>query len=259
MLDFMNFDFIITKITLVGSVPRGAGTPVHKDRYCHGLVFQTSGIANYTFDNGTVFDVTPDSIFYLPKHANYSIKGIPESSCRVINFDYDGEVFSPFVLKLKNPTNISGYFMRAENIWKLKSPGYLMKCKSELYGLLYELQKEFGAKYISGKKAEILRPAIEKIHNEYTSENISISSLADLCGISETYFRRIFVEKYGISPIKYINNLRLTRARELLAANLHTASAVSQMSGYKNECYFCREFKKATGVTPLEYSKNAQQ
>ena len=72
--------------------------------------------------------------------------------------------------------------------------------------------------------------------------------------MSETYFRRIFSKNFGISPIRFINNLKIDRARELLASGLYTISNVAELSGFHDESYFSREFKKHSGKTPKEYA-----
>lgn len=56
-------------------------------------------------------------------------------------------------------------------------------------------------------------------------------------------------------PIKYINNLKMTRAKELLSSGMYTVSEVCFLSGYKDESYFSREFKKHFNLSPREYTK----
>ena len=98
---------------------------------------------------------------------------------------------------------------------------------------------------------EIIKPAVSYIHDKYTAEKISVDMLSGLCGISPEYFRRIFKNFYGISPINYINNLRLSRAKELLESQLYSVSEVAMQCGYKEMCHFSREFKRAMGISPV--------
>ena len=96
-------------------------------------------------------------------------------------------------------------------------------------------------------------PGVEYINLHYCEENISIAHLAELCGISETYFRRIFHNAYMISPVKYINNMKLKRSEELLKSGMYSVSEAAGLSGFQNDSYFSREFKKAFGITPSDY------
>ena len=81
--------------------------------------------------------------------------------------------------------------------------------------------------------------------------------LASLCNMSEVLFRRNFKNSTGLSPLKYINNLKISRAKELLSVGMCSVSEAATLSGFHNECYFSREFKKHTGMSPVEYKKNS--
>ena len=130
-----------------------------------------------------------------------------------------------------------------------------MKCKSLLYNILYDLRKEYEMGYVANDTVALINPAIDYIYREYTNDNIEISHLADICNISEAYFRRIFLKSYGISPIKYINNLKIERAKELISSGLYSISDAAAASGFHDDSYFSRKFRNATGVSPSEYLK----
>ena len=76
---------------------------------------------------------------------------------------------------------------------------------------------------------------------------------AKLCGISETYFRTLFKKVVGVSPLKYINDRKISRAKELISSKMYSIREVAQLAGFHDEAYFSREFKKATGVCPSKY------
>ena len=94
------------------------------------------------------------------------------------------------------------------------------------------------------------------MHKNYTSKPIKISELAAMCGITPEYFRSIFKSFYGSSPLVYINNLKITRARELLESGMYSVEATATLSGYNDSAVFSREFKKATGLCPSKYKLN---
>lgn len=157
----------------------------------------------------------------------------------------------------KKTAKIYDIFVSAEKAFRTKKKGYMLKCKSELYSLLYNIIGEHYSKYTPSYQEKLLTPAIKYIHNHYPDDEINISTLSQLCGIKESYFRRIFTACFGMPPIKYINNLKIARAKELLLQNEYSVEAVSELSGFNNVYYFCRFFKKNTGITPGKY-KNAQ-
>ena len=118
------------------------------------------------------------------------------------------------------------------------------------------MQYEYALPYSTSEK---IKPAIDYIHENYYKENIQVDHLALLCGISSVHLRNIFNKKFAMSPIKYINNLKISRAKELLDSQFYTVGEVCLMSGYNDESYFSREFKKITGDSPSEYNKSAQK
>lgn len=260
MQNFMNYNFDIESIALACYVGAGSGTPVHKNRPSHGIVFHTGGVREYTFDENNTITVLENDILYLPKGANYTVKTQGEGGCYAINFQFfSSPSFEPFKFKIKNHKGFGDLFRNAEQVWRKKSLGFEVKCKSLLYNILYELIKEYEIGYIPSTKTRLIKPAIDYIFTEYTNDNIEVSCLAKLCNMSESYFRRIFLKNYGISPIKYINKLKVERAKELLVSGLYTVSEVAELSGFHDESYFSREFKKHFNIAPSEYRKASRQ
>ena len=254
MNDFMHYNFNISKIVLACYVGKGMGMTVHKNRPSHGLAFHTSGLKVYKFENGKIITVSPNEIIYLPKNSNYEVSSEVIGDCFAINFDISEDItFSPFKVNLKNASAVLERFKKAENIWNKKSPGYILQCKAELYGIIYTMVKEYYSEYVPNEKYAIIKPAVERIHREYTDGLINISVLSDMCGITPEYFRKLFKSFYGVSPLKYINDLKITRAKELLASGMYSVTEAALQSGYTDMSYFSREFKKASGSSPKYY------
>jgi len=256
MENFMNYDFNINKIVLATYVNPGSGNAVHQNRPSHGLAMHIGGRKNYVFSDGTHLIVEQNDIIYLPKKSNYSVTSEIIGGCYAINFDIAEDLsFSPFVCHIKNSAEVLRHFRTADNMWRLKSHSFITKCKSELYDIIYTMHHEYFSEYMPKSRFEIIKPAVAYIHDKYTAEKISVDMLSGLCGISPEYFRRIFKKFYGISPINYINNLRLLRAKELLESQLYSVSEVAMQCGYKEMCHFSREFKRAMGISPSECAR----
>lgn len=254
MKNFMEYNFDIESILISLYVPAGKGMPVHKNRLSHGIVFQTDGIRRYTFEKTNTITVRENDIIYLPKGSNYTVDAQGGGGCYAINFQLFNNIsFEPFKFKPKKHKNFFGLFQNTEQVWKQRNSGFEMKCKSLLYNILFDLRKEYELGYITKDTISLIKPAIDYIHSEYTNDNIEISHLAELCNISEAYFRRIFLKSFGISPIKFINNLKIDRAKELITSGLYSISEVAVASGFHDDSYFSRKFKEATGMPPSEY------
>lgn len=91
--------------------------------------------------------------------------------------------------------------------------------------------------------------------DENIAENPSVSKLAELCDISEVYFRRLFREYLGTSPVEYRNTLRLNKARLYLEFGEISIQEISDMLGYSTVSRFIDKFKKHFGYSPLKYRK----
>lgn len=259
MQNFMSYDFNITNIRLAIYVQPGSGKKVHKNRASDGLAInmskETNGIHEYAFATGKSIKVKPGEIIYLPKHSDYVLPSSMPGDCYAINFDISDNVsFEPFSFKPKNQSGFIDKFKLSAELWTGKKTAFNMQCKALLYEIISLMQKEHSLRYISKKTSALIAPAIEYIHSNYTNGNIAVSDLSDMCGISENYLRRIFNNVYGISPIKYINNLKINYAKDLIASGAYSVTEVCEMSGYADISYFSRLFKKKFAIPPTEYN-----
>ena len=260
MEPFIRHDFNIETIVLACYVGKGQGMSVHKNRPSHGLALHTSGIKEYIFENGEALTVNINDIIYLPKYSSYEVFSRQRGYCYAINFDINQDIsFAPFVCKVKNATPQLEYFKNAKAAWETKKNGYLLKCKADLYNIIYAMQQEYFLNYVSKSKKDIIMPALKHIHENYTSEPLRIAALSQLCSITPEYFRSIFKSIYGISPKSYINNLKISRAKELLSSGMYSVTESAILSGYTDMSHFSREFKKATGVSPILFRSSLYQ
>ncbi len=88
-------------------------------------------------------------------------------------------------------------------------------------------------------------------YTKYSAESIS-----ELLGISASYFQHLYTVFFGISFQSDLINMRIEYAKNLIISSSLTIDQISQMCGYSNEIHFYRQFRKKTGMTPLEYRKS---
>ena len=255
MEKFFEYNFDIHKIVLACYVPKGKGDAIHTNRSSHGIALHISGDKKYIFEGKDILYTGKNDIVFMPEHSNYVVEAQCPGDCYAINFKIDGnDNFEPFVLNMRDI--VTDKFKFAEKVFRLKKDGYEMQCKSYLYSIICSMLGEYKREYIPKSTENIIEPALDFIHKNYSSQNISIEYLAKLCGISTTYLRNIFLKCKNMTPIKYINNLKLARAEELILTELYTIDKVAELSGFDDASYFCRYFKKTTGVTPSEYRRS---
>lgn len=94
--------------------------------------------------------------------------------------------------------------------------------------------------------------ALSYIQNNY-NRKISLASVSEHVGLSSGYLCRIFKEETSVSINAYINNLRMTKAGELLKDKNSYIKEVAISVGFEDQLYFSRLFKRYYGVTPSEY------
>lgn len=105
------------------------------------------------------------------------------------------------------------------------------------------------------ENVSLLRQAVQYIEEHY-AENFKMSYLAEKFNLSESYFRKLFRDFTGISPVEYRNGLRVEHAKELLSRNAVSVSEVARAVGIEDQFYFSRIFKESEGVSPLRYKKS---
>lgn len=131
-----------------------------------------------------------------------------------------------------------------------------VKIKPLCYMLqLLQLLKGDSNIYI-GKNA--LSDAILSYIRRNFMNDITIRDIADACACSESSVSHIFKSDYGKTVNKFITELRINQAKELLKTTDMTVSHISLMCGFSNINYFPTIFKKHTGKTPREY-RNAKK
>jgi AraC-like DNA-binding protein len=87
------------------------------------------------------------------------------------------------------------------------------------------------------------------------SEELRVDDLAANANLSEAYFRRLFNSRYGLSPGRYIRQMRIARARDLMTYTEHSLSEISLLCGFSDVHSLSKAYKKVTGISPREHRK----
>jgi AraC-like DNA-binding protein len=103
-----------------------------------------------------------------------------------------------------------------------------------------------------------VRTALDGIAHRSVAEMPSIQDHLAQLGYSYAHLCRRFHEAYGLSPLQYVNALRIERARLLLRDASLPISEIARRVGHDNPAYFCRQFRKYTGQSPLDYARGCR-
>ncbi|MBQ7036382.1 MAG: helix-turn-helix transcriptional regulator [Clostridia bacterium] len=85
-------------------------------------------------------------------------------------------------------------------------------------------------------------------------KSLTISEIAKHCHVSDTKLKTIFQHFTGTGIISYFSSLKISEAKKLLKSGASVYETSVQL-GYSSQAYFSICFKKATGMTPLQYKK----
>ena len=94
--------------------------------------------------------------------------------------------------------------------------------------------------------------AKQYIHNNYGND-LSLDILSEEIHLSPRYLSALFIEEEGIGINRYIKNIRMQKARELLLETNLKVSDICLKVGYSNLSYFCKTFLENFGVTPDKF------
>ncbi len=106
------------------------------------------------------------------------------------------------------------------------------------------------------KFSNIVEETKEYIHNNYQAEELSLNSAASYVNISPSYLSSVFSQETGQTFVKYLTDLRMNKAKELLVCTNKRSSEIGIEVGYKDPHYFSYLFKKTQGCTPLQFRTN---
>lgn len=132
-------------------------------------------------------------------------------------------------------------------------PGSETRMESALLMFLAELMDRFGKPAVPrGNGYEYVQKAIKYIDYNY-SMNISIGDVAASVGISRSHLYRLFVQHISIPPNEYLVRYRVNKAAALLETGKLTVGETAYSTGFSDQLYFSRVFKKYMGMPPSRY------
>lgn len=252
----MNYDFYITGISRIIYVGKyeydEVTTSFETELKSNELIFHFSGDATVFFNDKTL-TTCENTIRYLPKGRpeKYIVERRKQGDCILVCFDTNTTVSAEaFTMTVQNSVAVKNLFKKIFSVWVSRNDGYYFECISILYKIFAELQKQ---NYIPENQYKNITPAIEYIEENFLKEKISIEFLAQKCEISSSYLKKLFIKKFGISPVKYIIQLKINHACDLLQSELYTITQIAEICGYDNIYYFSRQFKEYVGITPTEF------
>ena len=224
----------------------GRKQPRHSDCF----VYYVYGSASYIFENYTL-SVSEGTAFYLSKNSLYNIEINEKSKYICIDFDFSpsSEVRRSCVFGSVG-VGTANLFTRFFHIRFKDECTNLPKAFSLIYEIYHNLIKRNNEKYSRYSDYDKI---VEYVLDHYTSSDISPASISEATGLSQSHIRRSLNARLHVTPIKYINYLRLEKAKKLLLESNFSLSEIARATGFEDPFYFSRIFKKHYGSSPRNF------
>lgn len=100
---------------------------------------------------------------------------------------------------------------------------------------------------------QLFAAVVDYVDAHYRESDLSLKRLGEEFSYTEKYLSSLFKKHMQVQFSSYLNNLRIQRAMELLAARAGSVGEIAGMCGFSSPLYFSKVFKKRTGWTPTEY------
>ena len=94
---------------------------------------------------------------------------------------------------------------------------------------------------------------VRQYMEQYYAEPITLNMLAEKFYINKFYLERCFKQIVGCTPLAYLKNVRIDRAKTLLLSTDFTISEISLQVGFASASHFAKTFQKVTGMTPSAF------
>lgn len=92
--------------------------------------------------------------------------------------------------------------------------------------------------------------------NDYLDQDIKLTDLAQLLGMSQSHFSHLFKQSMGISPHQYLLQQRVERAKQLLKQTERSVMEIALACGFDSHSHLSKQFRQSTGMTPKAYRTN---
>ena len=249
------YDLTINKVYSIFTINTEKNKTMRRINRPHwAIILKYEGETIYK-NNGKSYISNAKNMIILPKGSNYEWQCTSPGRYYTIEFDCDTVCEELFSFPINSYEKILQLYKDGEYKKNSNKPIYKLELLKTAYSILLLLLKEKHPSYTSLTKRQKIEPAVDFLMKHY-NQSIKNEDLAKLTGLSTIYFRKIFTEYFGISPITYLHKLRIKKAKEILRSDYESVSNIAESLGYPDVYDFSRTFKKHVGVSPRQYAKS---
>ncbi|MBQ2707026.1 MAG: helix-turn-helix domain-containing protein [Clostridia bacterium] len=258
--DLSHIDFDIRAITSRHEeFPPGDEHNYLADGRAHNLLHIITGGSRRYQTETEEFTVSAGTILFIPVGTRYLTRALNTRDCACSGigicfdlYDKNGAPILPEQGVYRDWNDYHGMFIKLFleiSQCCRESSYYVLRTKSLMFQLLSRLLCDSAQSQLT---RSIIAPALTFIAGHYR-ENLPVRAYAEVCSMSESYFRKKFIEYTGMSPIEYRNKLRFSEARRLYMEGCSVQEIASSL-GFADASYFTKLYKRHTGTSLRENS-----
>lgn len=225
------------------------------DRPSHAFIFKQSGASRYCFRDRTVL-LSEGEVLFIPKGETYTVQKVSEGESRYALLNFQGSLPGavPERYPFADPADFDRLCMRLCRLPPPDTAADRCRAMALFYEILACVSETARPGYCSSDAVKKLEPAVRYLQEHLFDPQLRIGMLHTLCGMSDTYFRRLFCFRFGAAPKKYILHRRLDRARAILEnGEYNSVAEVAMLAGFEDPLYFSKAFHARYGCPPSQW------
>jgi AraC family transcriptional regulator, transcriptional activator for feuABC-ybbA operon len=155
-------------------------------------------------------------------------------------------------MSVENYAKVEDLYIQLNRAYHEKEAGYPLKLSILCQELIYEVCRQ--SLLPADRKINMMRleQTVEYIDRHY-AQRIRLKDLCACAHLSESNLIKLFKQNLGKTPVEYINRVRVNKAKELLLYTSRCIKEIAYRTGFADEFYFSRVFKKMEGKSPRNY------
>lgn len=209
--------------------------------------------------DGVVYELEPEYILIIPDHRLFHCEGHKSVRTFWMHFSMPRKVEpeQPVLFLLKPETTELRIIEHiSQQMGSEPTPELAARVFHPAMALLHLLLARADIAWKPPLPGTLIR--LLEFIDSHLSEKISNTRLANEGGMSAETLVRLFRTRLNVSPAQYVNQVRTSRAGQMLEQTDMTIDYIAEATGFPNRAYFSRVFKQVTTLSPAAFRKRKQ-
>ncbi len=238
---------------------------IGRSKPSHTLLWFKNSRGRITDTGGNIIEISRNQLVYTAKGTEYTVEFFDTAPRQVdsivLHFqmtDINGDDIAPTLLPelcIKNVDVSTGLALEELCEEFKKNIVCIPETNAVIYKILATVCKK-RRKATATNRYACIKNGIELLEAD---SDMSISDIARACGVSECYFRRLFREYSGYSPMEFRQKHRIERAKQLLLSDMLSVNEIAAELHFADIYHFSKTFKSITGVSPSSFLRSTRK